>query len=218
MKKQVKIVLWVLVFVFLCFTFMMFADTLALFESNASGEADMDIGKWVIKVSDVSITDGESQSIVVDSFVYEENEHVESGYIAPGTSAYFDLIFDATECDVAVKYDIAFNFESIDYSDNISISVSGAENNSNVIRTAENTYSGVIDLESIENNELVTLQVEITWDNLEAYDESDTALGIEHGNKLRVPITVNAVQYLGETIVPYDPTTEPEEPVDPVEP
>ena len=218
MKKQVKIVLWALVFVFLCFTFMMFADTLALFESNASGEADMDIGKWVIKVSDVSITDGESQSIVVDSFVYEENEHVESGYIAPGTSAYFDLIFDATECDVAVKYDIAFNFESIDYSDNISISVSGAENNSNVIRTAENTYSGVIDLESIENNELVTLQVEITWDNLEAYDESDTALGIEHGNKLRVPITVNAVQYLGETIVPYDPTAEPEEPVDPVEP
>lgn len=211
MKKQVKLVLWVLVIVFLCFTFMMFADTLALFEDNASGYADMDVGKWIIKISDVTISDGETQNIVVDSFTYEENEHVESGYIAPGTSAYFDLVFDATECDVAVKYDIAFNFDDIDYSDNISIEVSGTEGNNGVIQTAENTYSGVIDLESIEEGELVTLQVEITWENLQAYDESDTALGIVPDNKLRVPITVNAVQYLGETITPYTPPEEPGE-------
>ena len=34
-------------------------------------------------------------------------------------SAYFDLVVDATDCDVAVRYDITFNFDSMNYSDNI---------------------------------------------------------------------------------------------------
>ena len=213
MNKRVKVILWVLVVVFLVFSFFMFADTFALFEDTGLGTADFEIGKWVIKISNVTISEGQSQSIVVDSFVYEQNDHVESGYIAPGTSASFDLVFDATDCDVAVKYDISFNFDSIHYSDNISISVSQEEGD--VIMTAENTYSGIIDLESIQNGDLITLKVEIEWEDISDYDEQDTALGMVHNNKLRVPITVNAVQYLGETITPYtppepDPDPEPE--------
>ena len=212
----VKTLLWTFVFVFLVFSFMMFADTLALFEDNAQAFSNFDVGRWIIKISDVSITDGQSQEIVVDSFNYEENEHVESGYIAPGTSAYFDLEFDATECDVAVKYDITFNFDSINYSDNISIIVEDEDPNSSIVMTGPSTYSGIISLESIENEETVNLRVYITWENIEDYNEQDTELGMVYDNKLRVPITVNAVQYLGEVLTPYTPPVD--EPDDPEEP
>ena len=52
----VKTLLWSLVFVFLVFSFMMFADTLALFEDNAQALSNFDVGRWIIKISDVSIT------------------------------------------------------------------------------------------------------------------------------------------------------------------
>lgn len=211
----VKSLLWVLVIVFLAFSFMMFADTLALFEDNAVALGNFDVGKWIIKISDVTITDGETQEIVVDSFIYEQNSHIASGYIAPGSSAYFNLVLDASECDVAVKYDITFDFDSINYSDNITITVEDENENSSIVMTGPSTYSGVIDLESLDDE--VELKVTITWEDIAAFNEQDTALGEVYGNKLVVPITVNAIQYLGETITPYTPPVEPEEP-DPNDP
>ncbi len=209
-NNRIKIILWLTVFVFACLTLFVFGNTLAVFENNSRGRAEADIGKWVIKLSDELISDGLNEEIVIDSFVYSSQPGVASGYIAPGGSAYFDLIFDATECDVAVKYDVSFNFESIDYSENISISVQEL-GESQTIKTAANTYSGVIDLESISNEEVITLRVSITWDDLEAFDESDTELGTTVNSKLAVPINVRAVQYLGETITPYvEPEPEPE--------
>ena len=217
MKKiNVRLILWLLVFGFACLTLYMFSDTFALFENNSRGRADSDIGKWIIKISNELISDGEIEELVVDNFVYDSIEGVESGYIAPGGSAYFDLVFDATECDVAVKYDVSFNFDSINYSDNISINVNEL-GESQTIKTAENTYSGIIDLNSINSGQTVTLRVSITWDDLEEYNESDTILGTTENSKLAVPITVRAVQYLGETITPYVPE-EPSEPDEPSEP
>ncbi len=186
-------------------SFIVFADTLALFETNATGEASMDIGKWIVKISNVDITNGYVQNIVIDNFIYEANSNVAAYKIAPGTSAYFDLVVDATECDVAVKYDITFNFDQVEYADNIGFSVEEVGGDS-VVRTAANTYSGIIDLETIEDEEVVTLRVSMNWNNIESYNANDTVLGLERDSKLALPITINAIQYLGETLTPYDPT------------
>ena len=202
-KNRIKFALYFCLFAFIVITIITFKSTYALFENDATGIVDNTIGKWIIKVSDALITSGQTEDIVIDSFIYEQKQTVENGYIAPGGSAYFDLVFDATECDVSVKYDITINYEEIEYDDNISINVEELGTN-NTVKTAENTFSGIIDLASIQNDELVTLRVTINWEDLEDYNDRDTALGIVEDNKLAVPITVNAVQYLGETLVPYE--------------
>jgi hypothetical protein len=123
MKFNFKVTIWLVVIIMVVASFIVFADTLALFESNGVGFANMDIGKWVIKISDVTISNTQTQTLVVDSFVYEENNNTAPNRIAPGTSAYFDLVVDATECDVAVKYDITFNYDEMNYANNIVFSV-----------------------------------------------------------------------------------------------
>lgn len=205
MKDNFRVIIWIIVFIMVVSSFVIFADTLALFESNGTGKANMDIGNWVIKISNVDITNGQSENIIIDRFIYETNQNVASGKIAPGSSAYFDLIVDATECDVSVKYDITFNFEDIDYASNVRFSVSELDGNSTV-RTAENTYSGVIGLDTISDEEVVTLRITANWDNIEEYNDNDTVLGIERNNKIALPVTVKAIQYLGEELVPYEPT------------
>ncbi|MBR4178872.1 MAG: hypothetical protein IKR57_05965 [Bacilli bacterium] len=201
-KNKVKIILYLIVIIFIVISFYVFKDTFALFEDEGFGVVNNDIGAWVIKLSNQVITGTNIDEIVIDSFVYDTNPHVESGYIAPGGSAYFDLIFDATDCDVAVRYDITFKYEEMDYAENISVTVEEVGNN-NIIKTDVNTYSGVISLASINNEDLITLRVHISWDDLEDYNEADTELGSAAGSKLRIPIEVSAIQYLGETITPY---------------
>ena len=147
MRKRIKLILWLLVIIFAFITVFVFSDTLALFENNAFGLAEMPIGRWIIRLSNQLITSGISEDIVIDSFVYTQNARVSEGVIAPGGSAYFDLVFDATDCDVAVKYDITIKFDEMDYADNISFVV--ANSSSNVVRTGPSTYSGIISLQSI---------------------------------------------------------------------
>ena len=89
----------------------------------------------------------------------------------------------------------------MDYADNITFEVVNSDEN--VIRTGVNTYSGIIDLDSILDGETSTIRVNITWDDVAAHDEDDTNLGIVSGNTLNIPLNVNAIQYLGETLVPY---------------
>lgn len=205
MKDNFKVIIWLIVFIMIVASFIVFAETLALFESNGTGDMHMDIGRWIIKISDINITNGNTQEIVIDNFNYSANQNVAANKIAPGSDAYFDLIVDASGCDVAVKYDITFNFDQVSYADNIGFSVSEIGGDS-VVKTAANTYSGIIDLDTIEAGEVVTLRVSMIWNNIEDYNDNDTVLGLEKNSKLALPITINAIQYLGEELVPYEPT------------
>ncbi len=202
-RNRTRIILYLLVIILFAVSVTFIYDTLALFETDTNGIVNSELGKWVIKVSGKDITTGTSEEIVIDSFVYTSNEHVESGYIAPGGSAYFDLIIDATESDVAVKYTLNFDLSETPYADNIRFEIDGLDS-IGIIKTAEHDYTGVISLEDIENKETLSLRIYVYWDDVEAHNEEDTEIGIVHGNSLKVPIGFHAEQYLGETITPYE--------------
>ena len=208
--NRFKVIIWLVVLILILITYFVFSKTLALFENDATGTVDNDIGKWVVKINNQLISSGQTQNITIDSFIYDQVSTVQSGYIAPGSSAYFILVFDATGCDVAVRYDIAFDFASMLYADNISVTVEEVGTN-NTVLTGPSTYSGVISLASILANTRVQLKVNVTWNDIAAHDEDDTELGIQKNSKLTVPIIVHAEQYLGETLVPYVPPVDPGE-------
>ena len=200
MKSRTQIALWLIVVIGFSIAFVVFSDTLALFETDSSGVINSDVGKWVIKVNNESITDTVNEAIEINSFQYSTSSHVETGYIAPGGTAYFDLVVDASDCDVAVLYSIDLNLDAMDVSANINISLQDMDG-STVVRTGEDVYSGIIDLATIANAR--TLRVTIDWVNNEANNASDTKLGEVEDSKITIPIIFHAQQYLGETLVPY---------------
>ena len=202
MKSKTQIVLWILVVIVFSVAFIIFSDTLALFETDSEGVVNTDIGKWLIKVNNETITETVNEPIEINNFQYSSDSHVETGYIAPGGTAYFDLIVDATECDVAVLYSVDLNLSAMDIAANISINLQDLTGSS-VVRTGEYVYSGIISLASINNNETRTLRVTINWNDNQANNDSDTELGEVEDSKITIPIIFHAQQYLGESLVPY---------------
>ena len=203
MMNKTQIVLYILVIILFCSSFVIFSDTLALFETDSSGVVNTDVGKWVIKVNNNTITETVNEAIEISNFQYSTSSKVESGYIAPGGTAYFDLVVDATDCDVAVLYSVDLNLGQTNYANNITFMLEDLSSNGQVVRTGEFVYSGIIDLSSINNDETRTLRIHITWQDVASENESDTKLGEVEDSKLTIPIIFHASQYLGETLVPY---------------
>ena len=199
MKNKSHIILWLLVIILLSITIIVFSDTLALFETDSSGVVNSDIGKWVIKINNETIQNSEDEVIPITNFVYSASPKVESGFIAPGGTAYFDLTVDASGCDVAVLYNIDLNLDEADYDDNISFELEDSAHT--VVRTDEYVYSGIISLNDL--NTTRTVRIHVSWDDIEAYNESDTALGLTEGSTLTIPLKFHAKQYLGESLVEY---------------
>ena len=202
MKSKTQIALWLLVVIIFSVAVIIFSDTLALFETDSEGVVNSDVGKWLIKVNNETITDTVNEAIEINSFQYSTDSHVETGYIAPGGTAYFDLVVDATECDVAVLYIVDLNLDEMDIAANITIGLQDLTGSS-VVRTDEYVYSGIISLASINNHETRTLRVTINWNDNTANNATDTELGEVEDSKITIPIIFHAQQYLGESLVPY---------------
>ena len=183
MKKRLFLIATVLLLV----TTITVLSTYALFETNATAETDLDIGRWEIKLNntDISLT----ESITLNNFVYNNGVHTEDGYFAPGSSAYFDVVIDTSDTDVSVAYDLEIDDSQIEDYPNIHFSIQNMATNQTISGT---NISGVINLS--DQNRTITLRISIIWDNLLAYDESDTSL---IGEELAFVLNANFEQYTG---------------------
>ena len=63
-------------------------------------------------------------------------------------------------------------------------------NNNEIIKTAENTYTGVIPLEKINKDYLDAIEISFSWENVEENNEEDTKIGTVYASNLSIPITV----------------------------
>jgi hypothetical protein len=205
MKINIKTMLYIGVLILFVISIYLISETYAVFETNSNGTADFSIGSWVIHLNSIDISSGETVSFSINSFNYSDSSHIANGVIAPGRSGYFDLILDPDGTDVSVRYDITLDMEE-EYADNITYYVTTTDGTT--IRTAEDTYSGIIDLNSIDNGDVATLRIVVEWVDNGSYNESDTALGLENNSSISIPAQINVVQYLGETIEEYSSSSE----------
>lgn len=192
MKKK----LWLLFVLSLVILGIFISNTYALFESDVEGIVNNPIGQWNIKLNEILVSSIVEESLTIDDFVYDINDNVRDGYIAPGSSGYFDLVLDTMGTDVAVKYAISVDLSQIE-NENITLSVV-PETNGMVINNEDGIYFGVLSLDDITNNSQIILRIMITWNDDVVYDEQDTELGVVLNTKLEVPISVSVEQYLGE--------------------
>lgn len=176
----------------------------AVFQSEVSGTVNLVKGVWQIKVNQTDISNGVNKEFTVNNIEVQNNEHVKPGNLAPGLSGIFHISIDPRNTDVSVRYDVSLNQENLT-NKNITIkAISETDQGKTLIKTDENTYTGIISLEEIKQGIQNTIEVEIEWKDDETNDEEDTNMGIQEDYTLEIPIIVHVSQYLGKEIVAYE--------------
>ncbi len=222
--KKVLMVLAPLFFLIAVFTF---TDSFALFESSKTYTTGEDVASWTVKVND-DILSGSSDEFTVDNVTWIAQTNVKPGKVAPGMSGYFDITIDPNGTDTSIIYDVTFDFSNLD-SDQFTIDSIEEIDNKGIVQTDAFTYSNIITLSEIEDEETNTIRVYLTWVNNEANNVKDTELGEVFGNTIEIPVEVVITQYMdGDTLTQYvppqpdpdpdpepDPTQEPDPDPDP---
>lgn len=202
MNKNIRKILFLLmtsVFILLIYKII---DIYAVFHSEIESNVVLENGKWNITINGSDITTGTVTEFVINQITTTENEHVKPGNLAPGLSGSFEIQINPEDTDVSVRYDITLNQEELGDSNLKIRSIEEVEQNYKLIQTDENTYTGVILLEEINQGINHRIRMEVEWADEEISNEADTTLGTDVTNKLQIPITVHAIQYLGEEITP----------------
>lgn len=179
-----------------------FSEAYALFESNKVNTSSTSIAKWQVKVNSDQIS-GSTLEFNIDNINWTEQENVKSGKVAPGMSGYFDVEIDPNHTETSIRYDVTFDFSNLD-EEQFEIDRIIEINDKEIVRTGENTYSNIITLDEIDNNETNTIRVYLTWINDENNNEKDSNLGSIPNNTLLIPVRVDITQYTtGETLIEY---------------
>ena len=177
--------------------------TYALFESTRVNTSMVDIAKWQVKINGDNI-DGSSDTFTVNSFVWDTSANVKSGKAAPGLSGYFEIELDPNNTDTSIRYDLTFDFSNLD-EDQFRVDRIIEINDKTIYRTGESTYSNIITLAEIRNNETNTIRVYLEWIEDEANNDKDSALVLEEQD-LKIPVRVDITQYIdGDVIEEYTP-------------
>lgn len=172
-----------------------FNITYGLFESNLNYDGSINVAKFNLFVNDTNIVD--TNSFVIESITTNENENVLEGKVAPGVSGYFTVVLSAAGSEVALLYNISVDLDS---AANAGLSLTNVEDdNGSLIKTGVNTYTGLFTLDDL--NASKTIKIYFTWENNDENNLEDSKFII--GDVCNIPVTIEAVQYLGEDIVEY---------------
>lgn len=176
-------------------------NTYALFYSEGTGKIRQENATWRIYVNEKNIAT--NNKFTIDTFELEESEHVAPGKIAPSVTGNFYITIDPKNTNVAIKYSIKLNQLNL-VNDKIKIvSIEEINQNNELIKTDESTYTGIITLSDIKERKINNIRVKITWLNDEENNKADTTMGTIENYKINIPIEVDITQYLGETIEEY---------------
>lgn len=100
-KKKFRLLL-ALIALFICLSSI--EKTYAKYITSASGNTDITISRWNIKLNDFDITNGSSFSnVIVPTF--NGDEYTAAGIIAPSSEGTFDVSIDGSETDTAYSLD-----------------------------------------------------------------------------------------------------------------
>lgn len=106
--------------------------------------------------------------------IFGQKEGIEEGKFAPGLTGNFEISISPEDTNVSVRYDITLHSEGLQDSQFIIKSIEEVETQNPLIKTAQNTYTGIIPLEEITDGYKNRLKIEIEWSDDGTHDEEDT--------------------------------------------
>ncbi len=199
MKKIDK----VLISLFIVFALIFFiSKSFALLESDVKANARIPIGKWNILVNNTNLGSIQTKEILIDNVMFESNEHTASGVVAPGMKGEATITIDPNGTDVAFLYNITY--EDKNTNSNAVLNVTNvSSSDGDLTKTGPNTYTGLFTLNKIRSNKKENVKIELEWINDESNNDFDSLVGTESIKASLINLEFEAIQYNGESIVPY---------------
>ena len=89
-------------------------NTVAKYVTSARSNADINIARWQVLVNNEDVTSAATLNNIITP-VFPGNNNIAQGVIAPSAEGYFDIVIDATNTDVSLRYEVttSANEESI---------------------------------------------------------------------------------------------------------
>lgn len=172
-----------------CITMLYIVKSYALFETEGSSTNELTIGKWTILINDEDVTFSETVSL--DSFIYDSNAHVRPGYIAPGNGGTFTIDLDASDTDVTMACTVEMDNTELADHPNITVELESATKTN--LLNSNTDYMVIINHDDATKNAVLTYSFD--WEDISLYDEEDTEL---IGEEISIIFDVHCEQYLGE--------------------
>lgn len=205
MKKNKKIIIF-LVLLSMCIIAILIyriINIYAVFQSNVGAKVEFKNGTWNINVNGKKISTGVQTDFTIAEITVAEDEHTMPGRISPGLAGNFKILINPEDTNVSIRYDITLNQEELKNSNVKISSVEEKANGAELIKTAENVYTGIITLQDIRNKVVHEIEMNVEWIDDGENNESDTELGTKKDERqFKIPVTFHAIQYLGEEIIP----------------
>ena len=205
-KKIILIIICILSITILVFTIV---KTYALFESRASGEVTSKIASWKIEVNDTDITklSQTNKNFNLGQINWSNGNHVKEGKGAPGSIGTLNIDIVPTDTEVSFTYEISFDLSNLE-NEEFQIYQINEKSGDTIIRTGENSYTGIAYLNDINRDKEYEIEVQFIWNNSIENDEADYNLGSRSNENIEIPITIRVKQYTGETIEEYQDNNE----------
>lgn len=138
-------------------------DTYAKYITTANESASMNIARWRILVNNKDIREN-STTMATITPIFEGNDNISSGIIAPTSEGYFDLIIDATEADVSFKYKIEISVNQNSPVKDLVATKYKIDDNEEITLTKDNQVIENTILHK-DNTKPINIRVYIMWDD-----------------------------------------------------
>lgn len=184
-KKDLRFIIIFIVIICLSFTYL-FQTSLAKYRKQISGNVNLEIAKWNIKINDEAI---ENKKVLTNDIVpvFEGNEYTKDSVLAPGSKGHCDIIIDSTNVDVDFTYEISLVVDENNAVSDLKTTgyiINPSDTNQTIIDyTDQTSITGTI----IHNTPSTIIRLYFEWydeaDN-EMDNQKDTEVAIDENSKI----------------------------------
>ena len=192
MNKKITIPLCIICFL-LCLFFI--EDTYAKYITSTNESASMNIARWRILVNNKDIRENSTTNAVITP-IFNGNDNINSGIIAPNSEGYFDLIIDATEADVSFKYKIEISVNQNSPVKDL-ITTKYIIDNGNEIPLERNNATIENTVLHKDNTKPINIRVYIKWDDSNEAtmdNDADTEATKQVDNPAKMDVKLTYIQ------------------------
>ncbi len=187
---------FIYILAFLSFVLCIFfiQESYAKYLTSTSENASINVARWRILVNNKDIREGNTADAVIVP-VFNGNENIASGIIAPTSEGYFDLVIDATEADVSFKYNINFSVND-DSAVSDLVATKYSINNGAIIDLDRDNQSITNEVLQANNNAPIYIRVYVIWDDGENSTMDNTAdtEATKNGKTAKMNVNLSFIQ------------------------
>ncbi|MDD5888714.1 MAG: hypothetical protein PUC82_04420 [bacterium] len=192
-KKDLKFIIIFILVLTISLTYLT-QSSLARYRKQTNVQINTNIAKWNIVVNKEDIT---NKNILTNQIspIFDENEFIKEGFIAPGATGYCDIVIDAKDVDVDFNYTLVASIPSTSSIKDLKVTeytIDPTNNSDKITYNEETPITGSIEKNS--RNNIIRLYLIWEEENGEMNNQEDTKVATDENSKALININLKFEQ------------------------